>query len=125
MIWHGQKAFKGKFSTMLMITMRHVSTITFMITNMANVTELYALLGGLANGSSAHLKIKTVAAMSAGRKTVSKTVALARRFARSGMPVSMITTGTRGAGKLKIALRAWLTKYQLMLRTTLGTLSTW
>jgi len=119
------KALTGKFSTMLTIIMRHVSSISWMTTMREDFLMETAFLGGVANGSSAHLKIKTVAAMSAGRKTVSKTVALARRFARSGMPVSMITTGTRGAGKLKIAMRAWLKKYQLMLRTTLGTLSTW
>jgi len=83
--------------------------------------------GGNALGRGALKKKITLllTAMIAGPRTVSKTVALARRFARSGLSLSMFTTGTRCAGMLKIALRAWLVKYQLMLRKTLGNLSTW
>jgi len=101
----GMMASTGKFTTMLRIMMRHVSSYSLKTTMREDLTMEPAGYGGNAIGSSAHLKTKTVAAMSAGRKTVTKTAAVTRRFARSGMPVSMITTGTRGAGKLKIAIR--------------------
>jgi len=101
----GDKGLKGKFSTMLTIILRHVSSHSLMTTMREDLTMETAGPGGNALGRCAHLKTKTVAATSAGRKTAGKTVALASRFARSGMPVSMITTGTRGAGKLKIAIR--------------------
>jgi len=101
----GLMASTGKFTTMLWIMRRHVSSYTLKTTMREDFTMEPAGNGGNAIGSSAHLKTKTVAAMSAGRKTVTKTAAVTRRFARSGMPVSMITTGTRGAGKLKIAIR--------------------
>jgi len=60
--------------------------------------------GGNALGRGAHLKTKR-ATTSAGSKTAGKTVALARRFARFGTLVSIVTSGAHGAGKLKIAIR--------------------
>jgi hypothetical protein len=105
MVLSGIMASTGKFSTMLTITMRHVSSDSLMISMRTDLMMATAGLGGNAIGSSAHLKTKTVAVTSAGRKTAGKTVALTKRFARSGTPVSTTTTGTRGAGKLKIAIR--------------------
>jgi len=124
---------------MLTIMMRHVSSHSLMITIMADLALVIIMkilrlesAGPIGNalGRCAHLKTKTVAVTSVGRNTAGTMAgtiipALTRRFARSGTLVIMITIGTRGAGKLKIALRAWLMKYQLMLRKTLGTLSTW
>jgi len=74
----GMMASTGKFTTMLAIMMRHVSSHSLMTSRMEDFTMDNAGPGGNALGSSAHLKTKTVAATSAGRKTAGKTVALKR-----------------------------------------------
>jgi len=95
------------FTTMLKKMMRNVSSHSLMISIMENSTLEAAGLGGVASGRGAHLKIKMVPAMTAGTKTVSKTVALARRFARPGIVVSLI------AMTLKIAVKTLSMNSQL------------
>jgi len=63
----------------------------------------------------------TVAAMSAGSKTATRTVALKMTFAESGTHATMITHGISGLGTFRNAIRALmdqLTMVKLTLRTT-------
>ena len=98
---------------MLTIMMRHVSSNSLMIFIITEMTDFIVASAagpsGIANGSSAHLKTKTKAVTSAGRKTASTTVTL-KNFAKSGMPESICMNGRRGVGTLNSALQPSLNK---------------
>jgi len=115
----GMKASELKSIVLLKTMKKNVSTIS-----LANTTDQMCQVagpGGNATGRHAMTQRMTVAAMSAGSKTATRTVAKKMTFAESGTHATMITNGISGLGTLRNAIRALmdqLTVVKLTLRTT-------